>query len=637
MRELVTLFGSDDLPLNSEVNPYVLGTTASVVGNVHDHGRSDPYVARTANRVDSRLGTALSGSEMVLVVGPPKVGKTRTLFEAVRNYGRSARVLVPTQNHLRELANHPRLTDTTDPLVVWLDDLHEYVNAPDPLTPGVLAQLTARPGRTVVVATLRSEKLDHLRGERELRRDIRLLFEQALIIGLMSTGEDPDEQIAAKGRYPSMHFDNYGLGELLGGGPKLTERQRDSLSFNTSQRPREDPNWAYRQSAAGHADLIYRLGIEITTNRMVIGTDHLIDAESCFRGAAAVGHMDAMYRLVDMLGDRGEIAEAETWLRQAADAGHSKAMYHLGVSLADRSEIAEGESWLHKAAEVGDRDSMYSVGIQFAKHGQAAEAESWLRKAAAAGHPDAKFELARKMYDLGISLAERGETAKAESLFSTADDAYPPPVVDPSPFASPFPFGISGDVFSTLAPSYYGAATRLDRHIWYRCDAMYRLGVVLANRGEIEKAESWLRTAADSGHHGAKYHLRTVKFDHGVLLTERGELAEAESWLRKAAADGHNDARYRLGVLLTERGKLAEAESWLRKATGNYYPYPHSRHPDASYRVGVLLAERGETLQAKTWFRRAAEAGHQDAASRLDALFVDRRQRRRMWPFGGRS
>ncbi|MEU2253353.1 hypothetical protein [Nocardia xishanensis] len=60
LRELVAVFGTDDLPLMKEVNPYTLGVTASAVGNAHEHGRTDPYVARTRDHVDTRLAAALA-------------------------------------------------------------------------------------------------------------------------------------------------------------------------------------------------------------------------------------------------------------------------------------------------------------------------------------------------------------------------------------------------------------------------------------------------------------------------------------------------------------------------------------------------------------------------------------------------
>jgi hypothetical protein len=48
------------------------------------YGDRDPYVSRSGQDVDTRLRTALKPAQMVLVVNPSKVGKTRTVSEAIR-------------------------------------------------------------------------------------------------------------------------------------------------------------------------------------------------------------------------------------------------------------------------------------------------------------------------------------------------------------------------------------------------------------------------------------------------------------------------------------------------------------------------------------------------------------------------
>lgn len=77
-----------------------------------DNGRlglRDPYVARSA---DERLRLALEPGRIVLIVGPSKVGKTRTAFEARRNRWPQAQVLAPTlQAPLRQLAEWPLARD----------------------------------------------------------------------------------------------------------------------------------------------------------------------------------------------------------------------------------------------------------------------------------------------------------------------------------------------------------------------------------------------------------------------------------------------------------------------------------------------------------------------------------------------
>ena len=110
--------------------------------------------------------------------------------------------------------------------------------------------------------------------------------------------------------------------------------------------------------------------------------------------------------------------------------------------------------------------------------------------------------------------------------------------------------------------------------------AMFSLGVLLDDRGELAEAETWYRRAADAGDSGAMFNL-------GVLLDDRGELAEAETWYRRAADAGDSGAMFNLGLLLKQGGKLAEAETWLRRAVD-------AGHSGAMNNLGVAAGAAGE-------------------------------------------
>ncbi|MFE1099280.1 tetratricopeptide repeat protein [Nocardiopsis alba] len=151
---------------------------------------------------------------------------------------------------------------------------------------------------------------------------------------------------------------------------------------------------------------------------------------------------------------------------------------------------------------------------------------------------------------------------------------------------------------------------------WYRraveageTDAMNNLGALLMERGEVGEAETWLRRAVEAGETNAMFNL-------GILLMERGEVGEAETWYRRAAEGGHTDAMFNLGILLEERGEVGEAETWLRRAV-------EAGGTDAMFNLGILLEERGEVGEAETWYRRAAEAGNTNAMAGLVVLLQE--------------
>jgi TPR repeat protein len=135
--------------------------------------------------------------------------------------------------------------------------------------------------------------------------------------------------------------------------------------------------------------------------------------------------------------------------------------------------------------------------------------------------------------------------------------------------------------------------------------AMYNLGVLLVERGELGEAEECYRRAA-AGHTSAMYNL-------GKMLQRRGESEEAEGWYRQAAAADDIYAMFFLGSLLAKRGEGEEAEVWYRKAAAG-------GHAAAMLLLAVLLAENGRPQEAEGWCRRAAAAGHHHATAMLDVL-----------------
>lgn len=89
--------------------------------------------------------------------------------------------------------------------------------------------------------------------------------------------------------------------------------------------------------------------------------------------------------------------------------------------------------------------------------------------------------------------------------------------------------------------------------------------------------------------------------------------AKAERWWRSAAESGHVDAQYHLGVCHHLRGEHDIAEHWWCAAA-------RAGHLDAQYNVGSYHYQRGELEAAGSWWRAAAEAGQPEAADTLGWL-----------------
>jgi peptidoglycan hydrolase-like protein with peptidoglycan-binding domain/TPR repeat protein len=140
--------------------------------------------------------------------------------------------------------------------------------------------------------------------------------------------------------------------------------------------------------------------------------------------------------------------------------------------------------------------------------------------------------------------------------------------------------------------------------------AAFRLGLLLAQDGNLVGAEDAFRRADDRGHPAAPFEL-------GVLLAQEGDRAGAVEAFRRADDRGHSTAAFNLGVVLAEEGDRAGAKEAFRRAD-------ERGHPDAAFDVGVLLFEDGDLAGAEDAFRRADQRGDAGAACNLGVLLERR-------------
>ncbi|MGW6702063.1 tetratricopeptide repeat protein [Nocardia sp. NPDC055049] len=568
-----------------------------------------------------------------------------------------------------------------DTLVVWLDDLHEYLTGTTALTPGLLSKLLSRAGRTIVVATLRSEMRSRLRGEGELHADVRRLLGQASTIEMESTAEDPVETAAVNDAYPEQVRDGYGLGEELAGAPDLLARYDDARAADPvlftviatavdwarigrvdpipepalldlakqrlrTTRPELDVDDGAVTAAITHARTpppgAGRTAALPTTNLDDHGVrgyrpfDYLVAADdgqhhparpvpdSFWTDATCDATAATLFAVGNGAFFRNKNQIATDLWRQAADQGDTDAMSSLGTLLRQSGDLDGAETWFRRAADNGHTSAMAKLGVVLQQRGDLTEAETWFRRAVDNGHTKA-------MTVLGLLLRERGDLTEAEILIRRAAD--------------------DGD---TIAMSAFGHLLRqrgdlTEAETWYRraaddghTNTMVNLGFLLKRRGDLTEAETWFRRAADEGdtkamaalgfllrqrgdHDGAETWFRRAADDGhttamaalGFLLQQRGDHDGAETWFRRAADDGDTSAMAALGFLLQQRGDHDGAENWLRRAAAD-------GHTTAMTVIGLGLQQRGDHDGAETWFRRAADDGDTSAMAALGLLLQER-------------
>jgi hypothetical protein len=187
------------------------------------------YVPR---RVDPELreaiGAALAGRGewLVVVVGAPKVGKSRTLFEALRRYDAVAplQLVAPVDaNALRELVGPGQaMLTANDPAVLWLDDIEVFFN--EGVTFNTLREWRSGGTGRIVAATYGARGSEVVAGTAigglaTIAADV---LQHARLISLARTSNDELEPL--RHLIPQAEFDAVrqdGLGAYLVDGPLL--------------------------------------------------------------------------------------------------------------------------------------------------------------------------------------------------------------------------------------------------------------------------------------------------------------------------------------------------------------------------------------------------------------------------------
>ena len=589
LADLVEVCDGQHLPLVGRLNPYALGAAASPFGNGETYGCRDPYVARTQGDVDARLRAALDPGALVLLVGPSKSGKTRTMFEAVRARWPEALVAVPMPGRLADLALHPDVMGNAEPLIVWLDDVERCL-APGDLTCPLLDRLARRAGRTVFAATLRPEQRHRLSDEQgEPQRDVKLLLQRAApsTLTLRFTSEDPAEKQAAQTAYPQVDLSTYGLAEQLAGAPALLQSYTDAppllravvetaVDWTRIGMLRPIPTDDLRE-LAGRRLLQERPDLEPTNPEI---DEAIRDARE---RKPSLGRSALLTTTLLDDGRRGY--RAFDYLRAADDWFGSQSSESAPPPTSPARPIP-APFW-DQVLERATTEELAAIG-RMGWWYDAERAVAALTRAAEADNADAQVEL-------GFRLVQR------RTAFSVENDCYyelPPRDLEA---------GRRWLEMAAAAGNVHGIA------------AYATFLLEQADPPEAEEAQRCLERGVEAGDAWSASRL-------GTLLLERGDpsdLTRARALLTRAAEGGMTWSMTRLAKLLLDEVKPAEVEAacgWLEraKAAGDRVAGPM---------LAKAVLERTDATdveRARTLLTEAAEGGDRWAMSELGQLLVER-------------
>ena len=225
----------------------------------------------------------------------------------------------------------------------------------------------------------------------------------------------------------------------------------------------------------------------------------------------------------------------------------------------------------------------FSLGVSENDAGRVDEARDWYRKVIESEHRD---QTPRAMINLGVIESDAGRVPEARDWYRKAIDS---------------------------------------EHPDYAPKALYNLGVLVRDAGHFDEARIWFQNAIDSGH--PDYAPKAMD-NLGVLESIAGRFDEARMWFQSAIDSDHPDnaptAMYNLGYLESDAGRFDEARTWYRKAIDSGHP---DYAPQAMVNLGVFESGVGHLAEACRWYRRAIDSGHPDhalkAANALGVAYRD--------------
>ena len=571
-----------------------------------------------------RAAATTNAASLIVVRGPSKVGKSRTLLEATAAAVPHAWLLAPQDAAaLGKLARGtpPRRT-ADEKYVIWLDDIEPFVR------PGGqgLSEHTLRAledwNRPVLVLGTAGGKGQMLAGADAMRfaDPISNLLRGHEVIDLAST-LSVDEQtrlIAAADYLPeaASRIAAQGIGEFMIAAQRLVEWlshtgqpaegvavtraaidwRRAGLLRPVSAESLQALFGAYVNGPATPARFeqgvlwavkpLYAHVAPLQGNDPYDAYDYLVEHADRIGTPIAPSTWDAV---IDKHADTDELAgpvgvaawrrndfeRAERAFRRADEGGHARAAFHLGLLLASRGDDEGAEDAFRRAHEHGDADGSVMLGSLLEARGDESRAEEVYRQADERGHTRG----------LGAFLERRGDENAAEGVYRRADEHGDPEAA------------LMLGLLLKRRGDERGAANAFRRADERgSAEAAYRLGVLLGERRDITGAEAAYRRADRRGHAAAAFNL-------GILLRERRDNDGARSAYQRADERGHPGAASNLGVLLARAGDEAGAEAAFRRADDRGVP-------DGAFNLGLLLDRRHDAANAEDALRRADKRGH---------------------------
>ncbi|MFC8454589.1 hypothetical protein [Kitasatospora sp. NPDC057223] len=612
-----------EIPLD-RMTALAVGVRPAIVGPRGDDDPSLPrlpvYVERAHDRTLRAIArrAAEGNSEIALVVGEQRSGRTRACWEALQTLPAGWTLWQPDCS-LGPESVAAAVTASGPRTVLWLGDLlRQWLSGPDTALwlPVVaeIAEAVHSPAHSplLVMACLDTDTWTILEQAPRLPAGewMYLLTAQPVIVpavfedSAVATAalHDPRLQLA-------LHHSPQGhIAAFLCDHRQVTSAQHSEEILVQSQ----------EAALGGDAYALH------TVAALLDQTKRSAQVARWYRRAAEAGCADAVRPAADLMHKAEGRAAAVAWLRRQAEHGDSRAALVLAQYLNSSGPPGSSLPWYRRAAEGGQRAALHPAAAQMRRAGRNGEALRWLRARAVEGQREALLEGAFLLRRLGhtdraLSWYEKAADAGAVEAFRSAGDMLREVGFRDQAVYWYRQAAEGGDLAAARSAAqllYEGGQTEeaLDLYEWTASlgdvGAMRKAAVILYREGQQERALGWYEQAADTGN-GDSAQIAAS------LLRRAGRIQEAFTRYRQVANAGNSGGLREGAWMLCDLDRFEEALSWLkvRAATG---------HKAAFTEVAELLRESGRTDEAITWYGHAADIGSVEACLRAAALVEQR-------------
>jgi TPR repeat protein len=526
-----------------------LGVTPSTLAERFRGGLPrPPYLPRSQ---DSEVEAALQTAPLVIVTGESKAGKSRTAFEIAAHTFPDSEIIVPADTRaLRELLTSTELELTTDPAILWLDELGIYLQTGIVSLRRLQLFLEASAQRIVVVGTVRTDELARLLEARdEVRPNATDLLNSATVISLVTTWGSWDHDEADK-KYPGLDFRQLGIGATLTAKDEVVRRylSEPPTSLRTGV-VRAVSDWRRVGLTApmpvellSQVVSLYCPGAAWTQQQLADALQWANEPTSAsVRLVSRIGDADAAgLRAADAVIEHDEKTDRgippEYW-EVVLPAIDDEAALALAMTASTRGETSIIENALNRALGTSDPLVLglaeHELGVAFKRSGRNKEAAYWWERSAGRG-------FGASAYALGKLARESDDLESAQRWWQKGAEDGDPRCLHMLSVV------FSDDSQKSLVEQAWRteAETSRDPH------AAAHLGYIYWERGDLDDAEPWLALSAKGRDPWGMYLFGRLLVEHkgdsqqGLIwigLAAAGDMRYAKEWLARRLADAEQD------------------------------------------------------------------------------------------------